>query len=356
MDVAMERSGNAPVRVSFVRRVFFGADGLRAGWSLLLFIAFAALMQSATLAVFKHLHRANPDELRHIARYPYQILITNGIPFVVIAIATILMSRIEGRPIEAYGIGRTPGAGRQFLGGMFWGAAALSLPVLALWRMHLLVFDGVLLSGGDGVRFGLEWMGAFLLVGLFEESSSRGFVQFTIARGLAGPLRFTRAAPYANAIGFWIAAVWFSYSFGAGHSGNTYESRIGLIAAGVIAFVFCVSLWRTGSLWWAIGAHASWDWAQSFVFGVADSGHNVAFHWMGSHPEGKTILSGGLVGPEGSLLVFGAIAVLLIVVLSTLPNGGWPVAGSRIPRGEGLMDERIREALIEHEAGTTRAL
>ena len=169
MDVATERSGDAPVRVSFVRRVFFGADGLRAGWSLLVFIAFVALMQSATLAVFKHLHRANPDELRHIARYPYQILITNGIPFVVIAIATILMSRIEGRPIAAYGIGRTTGAGRQFLGGMFWGAAALSLLVFVLWRMHLLVFDGVLLSGGDGVRFGLEWMGAFLLVGLFEE-------------------------------------------------------------------------------------------------------------------------------------------------------------------------------------------
>jgi len=40
---------------------------------------------------------------------------------------------------------------------------------------------------------------------------------------------------------------------------------IGLVAGGLVGLLFSYSLWRSGSLWWAIGAHASWDWAQSFL-------------------------------------------------------------------------------------------
>ena len=322
------RSGS--VHVSLGRRIFFGADGLRAGWSLILFYLFIAIPQIAVVALFRHLHRLNPDELRHIAQYPHQMLITNGIPLIVVALATFLMSRIEKRPLKSYGIGLNPGAGRQFLEGLFWGAALLSILAFALWRMHLLVFDGVLLSGLGGLRFSLEWLGGFLLVALFEELATRAFLQFTLARGITGILRFTRVASYANFIGFWIAASVVSFMFGFSHSANTHESQIGLISAGLIGFVASLSLWRTGSLWWAIGVHASWDWAQSFLYGVADSGHVVSFHLLGSHPEGKAVWSGGLVGPEGSAYVFPVIALMFVVVLWTLPRSGWPVADSRI--------------------------
>ncbi len=97
------------------------------------------------------------------------------------------------------------------------------------------------------------------------------------------------------------------------------ESPLGLVSAGLIGMVFCLTLWRTGSLWWALGFHAAWDWAQSFVFGVADSGTMVKFHLLGTHPLGKVLLSGGATGPEGSELILGVIVLITGVVVWTLP-------------------------------------
>jgi uncharacterized protein len=79
-------------------------------------------------------------------------------------------------------------------------------------------------------------------------------------------------------------------------------------------------LWRTGSLWWALGFHAAWDWAQSFVLGVADSGAMVQFHLLGTHPQGKALLSGGATGPEGSVFVLGILGLVAGVAVWTLPN------------------------------------
>ena len=58
-----------------------------------------------------------------------------------------------------------------------------------------------------------------------------------------------------------------------------------------------------------IGFHAVWDWSQSFLFGVADSGNISVGRLLSTHPTGKTIFSGGTDGPEGS--IFAAIFVFL---------------------------------------------
>ena len=306
-----------------VRRVFFGADGLRAGWSFILFYLMVWLMQVGVKAVFAVLHQPNPDELRLGARYPAQLLITNGIPFVAVAAATFFMAWIERRSFRIYGIGTTPGAVRQFLEGVFWGAALLILLVFALWGFHLLAFDGLQLGGFDALRFGVEWFVGFLCVGLFEEFITRGFVLFTLARGIAGPLRFTRFAAHARAVGFWAVAVLTSCLFGLGHGGKPGESPLGLVSAGLVAFAFALSLWRTGSLWWAIGMHTAWDWAQSFVFGVADSGHVVALNLLHSHPLGRVIL-----------YALPTLALSFVIIVWTLRPTGWPAAWPTRGRGD----------------------
>jgi len=84
--------------------------------------------------------------------------------------------------------------------------------------------------------------------------------------------------------------------------------------------VFCFSLWRTGSLWWAIGFHASWDWGQSFLYGVADSGLMVQHHFLATHPVGKPLLSGGTTGPEGSIFIIAILVLASLIILLTLPR------------------------------------
>jgi membrane protease YdiL (CAAX protease family) len=189
-----------------------------------------------------------------------------------------------------------------------------------LWRTGLLVFDRRLIFGTDILRYGAIWLVGFLLVGLFEEYLTRGYLQYTLTRGLAGVYQGAFRTRHSKALGFWTSAVIFSILFGLGHSDNPGESPIGLFAAGLAAMVFCFSLWRTGSLWWAIGFHTSWDWSQSYLYGVADSGLMVQHHLLATHPVGRPILSGGATGPEGSIFIVGILAVVILIVLFTVPR------------------------------------
>jgi uncharacterized protein len=97
------------------------------------------------------------------------------------------------------------------------------------------------------------------------------------------------------------------------HMGNGGETRVGIIAAGIFALFAAATLWRTGSLWLAVGAHAGWDWGQSYFFGVNDSGLQVPGHLLNPHlAQGPDWLTGGSVGPEGS------VVTLILWVLMTV--------------------------------------
>jgi uncharacterized protein len=295
--------------------VFFGADGLRAGWALALFFL---VLEVARYCVFPLIATFFPTPRSHRLYQPTGVLVPEAAAFLCVLVATLVMAWIERRPASEYGA-RGRHRMRNFLAGLGWGFALLSLLVFGLHAAGLLAFDGWRLSGRSMLHYGTLWLAVFLAVGLYEESLSRGYLQFTLTRGFSGLYRRLGSAR-ADATGFWTAAIITSFGFGFGHVDNTGESPIGLIAAALIGLVFCLSLWRTGSLWWAIGFHASWDWAQSFFYGVADSGTTAEGHLMATHPMGRTILSGGLTGPEGSLFVLPVIALAAAIVLVTLPR------------------------------------
>jgi hypothetical protein len=71
-------------------------------------------------------------------------------------------------------------------------------------------------------------------------------------------------------------------------------------------------------LWWAIGFHATWDWSQSFLYGVADSGMMVQHHLLATHAVGKPILSGGTTGPEGSVFILAIFVLIALIIFFTL--------------------------------------
>ena len=307
-----------PTQQPILSKVFIGKDGLRAGWSLLIFIALFAVLIFCVNVIGHKLHRPAPRAANAEISATFNF-IGESVPFLAVLLVTWIMSKIERRPNSVYGLG-----GRRklphFLAGLAWGVTCLSLLVLALWKTGLLVFDSRLLFGGDILRYGAIWLFGFLLVGLNEEYFTRGYLQFTLTRGLAGFCRWAFKTRHSTALGFWTSAVIFSLLFGLGHKGNPGESPIGLLSAGLVGMVFCLSLWRTGSLWWAIGFHASWDWAQSFLYGVADSGVMVQHHFLATHAVGKPILSGGVTGPEGSIFIIPTLAVVSLIIFFTLPR------------------------------------
>jgi len=299
---------NAPlVQESPAHGIFMGRFGLRAGWGIAIFIPllliFSLILGAALLATQGKL-KGIVAQIRHSKTAQKAAL----------GLAAWALSRIERRRIAVYGIDRSHL--RDILPGAFWGLATLSLLIALLRGFHLLVFDGRALAGAAILIFGAKWLFAFLLVGLLEEYTIRGYVQYTFTRGVFG-LAERLSPTRTRAIAFWIAAFFMSAIFGALHLGNSGENRMGIVMVFLAGILFSYALWRTGSLWWGIGFHMTWDWAQSFLYGVPDSGGLSAGRLFHTHPVGNVLLSGGSDGPEGSLLVIPVLLIVFVVLRFT---------------------------------------
>ena len=313
-----------------LRGIFVGDNGLiRAGWGIALFIV--VLIAAGFVFGFLVRHLVHPPSMGKGALAPKWGLLFEAMQVLLVVIATGVMALVERKSLFSYGYQGTARAIR-FFSGLFWGFVAISVLVLALWKSGLLAFDGQLLQGTALLKYAVLWGLMFLLVGIFEESVTRGYLQFTMARG----------------VGFWWGALLFSFLFGFAHSSNPGESPVGLFSAGAIGLVFCLSLWYTGSLWWAVGFHAAWDWGESYFYGTSDSGLIVRGHLFGEHPTGKLLWSGGATGPEGSLLV---VPLLIIIVLAMWLWWGRrvqsPFAGSGLRPAWSRRPRPIEPAAIE---------
>ncbi|HEV2579072.1 MAG TPA: CPBP family intramembrane glutamic endopeptidase [Acidobacteriaceae bacterium] len=310
--------------------VFANDAGLRPWWRLLLYLAIV-LTPWLLMKLAEHMAvaTAQPQVIQQLS--PVVEGIEEWMQFGYIFFATWIMSRIEDRDVFDYGLQPARGSVRRGLLGAVWGLLCMSLLILMLWSTHHLVFTGILQHGAGAALKGAAWAFTFIGVGLFEEFFFRGYLLYIVTLCFVDLLRrrFTRASS-ADTAAFWCAAVFISFAFGFVHSANPGESPIGLVCAGLAGLVFAFTLWRTGSLWWAIGFHAAWDWAQSFLFGVADSGGVSAGRLLSSRPQGSALMSGGSTGPEGSLFVLAIMLLITLIVVTTLRRSGTPVSGTSV--------------------------
>jgi membrane protease YdiL (CAAX protease family) len=332
--------------IRWVNWTFIGPQGLRAGWSVLIFALLFSIFSYAAGFVFVQFHLIDrKDDFTASAAFFGEL-----IGFLALLSAAALVALIERRrsllAFNLTGPRRLP----HFLSGLVSGFVALSALIGALTWGGWMRFGPVTLSGAQIIKFGALWVAVFLLVGCYEEGVFRCYLQFTLTRGInfwwalgiIGILCVRLATHskgnglwgvYAVALlglfpclmlhirktprsGFWQAAWVTSTIFGYIHTGNGGESSIGIFAAAFIGFVFCVSIRVTGSAWWAIGCHAAWDWAETFFYGAADSGMVAPGHYLTTTPAGNALWSGGTDGPEGSLLVLGVILLLLAALLA----------------------------------------
>ena len=288
---------NTPPRISRRNTLFFGPDGLRAGWGCLLFLfVLAVLGFVANVLAGMLIHHAHPMRGAPVAAK--WLLLSESISLGAVVAATLVMARYEHRSLRSYGLAAVAVLPRA-VGGWIAGFAAISALVGALWAAHLLALGRPTLPAGAALKDGLLWALAFLLVGCFEELLLRGYLLFTLTRGIR----------------FWPAAIVLSVAFGFIHRSNPGETPVGLFSAGAVGLVLCLSIWYTGSLWWAIGFHAAWDWGESFFWSTSDSGMMVQGHLLTEHPFGNRLLSGGATGPEGSLLIFPLLMVCALLMV-----------------------------------------
>ncbi|HKQ86264.1 MAG TPA: type II CAAX endopeptidase family protein [Candidatus Acidoferrales bacterium] len=299
--------------------IFYGPNGVRAGWRLLIASAIFYAIVVAINFVFRHARGASTQRvfLTFSAR---GVLIGEAITFGSYLFASWIMSRIEARRMRDYGLGLA----RAF-GGQFWLSALAGFAAISL-LLGALKIAGVFQLGQPALHGPLAWEDAglwglaFLFVGFSEEGTSRGYILFTLVTG----------------IGFWPAAIATSIAFGMLHWGNTGESYVGMMTAGGIGFFFCILLRKTGTLWPAIGFHAAWDWGETYFYGVPDSGLGAPGHLFSARFAGPVWLTGGTVGPEGSWFCV-VLVLVLCIAAAFLP-------GARFPNPDAIPDPRRRRA------------
>jgi membrane protease YdiL (CAAX protease family) len=326
-----------PPQTSTMDRIFFGRFGMRAGWGMAIFILIVAILTllggAAAVVVTGHAReimamrmqqQSHPNAPKAKLTIPFTaglVTVSDGIQFAGMAMMCFFFANGERRRFGTYGIGKARML--DFLPGAFWGLVALSALVFTMHAFHVLYFDARILSGSVILIYGLKWLVAFLFVGFAEEYELRGYLQFTLTRGVYG-LAEKISPERARFVAFWIAAAIMSVLFGALHLGNGGENALGILQVVLVGLVFSYVLWRTGSLWWAIGFHMAWDWAQSFLYGVPDSGNLSAGRLFQTHAAGKPLLSGGVDGPEGSVLCVPIMLLVFVVVRFTTKQGVQP--------------------------------
>ena len=272
-------------------RFFIGPSGLRSGWGILLFLALYLSLDALIGRVLDHV-----PAFRVVEPVPLSTgLVREAVELSLVLGATWAMSKVMRRDFLTYGYGLHHAWNRGWTGAA-WGFVSVSVLIFCMWLSGHLVFDGVALKLGAAIYHALGWAIVFLMIGILEESLFRGFLQHTLSKGM----------------GFWSATLLVSGAFILWHVHNAGESALGLLATGAGSLLFCLSLWYTRSLWWAIGFHTGWDWGQSFFYGTPDSGIRVQGFLLQQHPAGNPLWSGGAVGPEGSCFLFPLLCLLCI--------------------------------------------
>jgi uncharacterized protein len=275
----------APLRIADAPRsaLFSHDQGLRAGWRILIYLGQVLLLAMSVnllLVRFVQVPQGMPR--------PWAMFVDEAVSFAMVFLPAMVMARLERRPLGAYGL---PAKG--LFGARFWQGCALGAVQVALLIGAIAAFGGYSFGPGSlaGPRvfvWAVSWAVFFVLVGLFEEFAFRGYLQYTLGDG----------------IGFWPAAGLLSLGFGAVHLMNPGETRVGAASVAAMGLVFALALKRTGNLWLAVGWHAAFDFGETFVFSVPNSGILLEGHLSDASLHGPNWLSGGTVGPEGSLFSF----------------------------------------------------
>ncbi len=303
----------ADPRTSLLKQVFFGPWGLRAGWRLLIFNAAFMVFGVLMKLILVPLVGQDPD---WTAR---NFLLIEAVSLAGAAACVLLMALIERRRFTAYGLTRRGAFGRLFWEGGLWGLATVGTVVGVMALAGGYSVRGLALNGPALVEGALLWAAAFLLASLMEELVFRGYELFTLASGIR----------------FWPAAIVLSALFGfyLHYAQKPNETLVDGLSVSLIALFFCLTVRRTGDLWFAVGWHWTFNFGSLFIFGFPNTGNKgglpIAGHLLDSATRGSTLLTGGPMGAEASLIVFPVLAVLFAAFHFRFRSVKYPVDGRR---------------------------
>ena len=287
-----------------MREIFIGPNGLRAGWRFAIFIAGTWILGQGVEWVLTHPLGYQYEEKAWV---PSDFIVDGALTFGVATFVAWIIGRFERRSLADYGLSVRSAFGPLFWEGMLWGVATSTIVIATLSAVGAASLHGFALSGAALARWSLLWFAAFLFVGLSEEFIYRGYPLVTLASG----------------IGFWPAALLLSALFGVSHIFKPHESFLDIFNIMLFGLFWCLTVRRTGSLWFAMGFHAMSDYADMVIFAEPNTGNNgqpLTGHLLNVDLHGPAWLTGGICGTEASVVALGVLIATWFAFLRRFPD------------------------------------
>ena len=283
---------------SSIASIFIGSNGLRAGWRFLLFalaIEVGVFVLEEPLGqILGRLFAINPRELSAPA-----LLIDEFVFCLSVFLITGIFALAERRRIESYGLPIAQAFGKFFWKGMLAALLVVLFMAGAMILSGAMVLHGLALHGSDLARLALLWFVANILLGLAEEYTFRGYALQSLWRGA----------------GFWPAAVITTAIFAGDHLEKPGENAMDIGMIFFLGLVICLSVRKTGSLWWAVGWHTGFDFGQLFLIGTRNGGQTPVGRLFNVTFPGPAWLNGGELGTEASIFMVPAAIATFVYVM-----------------------------------------
>lgn len=216
--------------------------------------------------------------------------------FLAVLVPTTVAAWYEGRPVASFGLAWRLRRGRLLAEGVAWGVGAAGLLAGLLHITGVVRGHGATPGAWDAIRSGAIWALSLLGYALFEQSLKRGYLQSTLGR----------------AIGFWQAAWLLSVLFALERL-LVYRNPLALTAFMATGLLACLTLRRTGDLWFAVGLQTGLDWSMAFLFGMKGlpfTSLRPPGALMQVDMQGPGWLSGGEDGFYASVFFLGLLVIL----------------------------------------------
>jgi len=284
-----------------LRAIFVGNHGIRPAWRFASFVLLYYLSNPVLEYVLPRVHFP-AWEMNWFG------MVTNEwLNFAIIALLTWVMCRLDRTRFSSYGLRVSRGWFRLFASGISWGIVPSIVILIPIWLAGACSFHGLALPLDRLIGYAIGWAFAFLGVGFAEEFTFRGYALQTLSEG----------------IGFWPSAAILSSVFGLVHLlFKPDEGWIDPLSVALYGMFWCLTLRRTGTLWFAVGFHAASDYTDMVVFAepnTGNAGKPLPGHLLNIDFHGPAWLTGGPRGTEASVLVFAILAALFYLFHRAYP-------------------------------------
>jgi membrane protease YdiL (CAAX protease family) len=218
---------------------------------------------------------------------------------VVALICTSIFALYERRRVDSYGLPADRAFGTRTWEGALIGSAMAGAVAAGMYLLGGMQVHGFATSGNALALSAVAWLGANICIGVAEEMWYRSYLLQTLWKS----------------IGFWPASIVIALIFAADHyffkAGENIWDVITLVS---LSLMLCYSVLRTGTLWFAVGFHIAFDYAQLFIIGTPNGARVPQGALLDASFHGPAWLTGGELGTEASFLMYPIIALAWLYI------------------------------------------